>query len=309
MGYQDREYYQEDRTPSGFQLGGDLSYTWRIVIINAGLFLANFFLFSNDREHDLRWWLSVHGDTVIKPYLWWQFLTYGFIHSLDIQHIFWNMFGLVVFGSAIEETYGRREYLRFYLLSILCGGVFWGLRVFLSHRLGWELLESALPLEQTMMLGASGGITALTLLFCLRNPFATVNLMFVLPVPAWVLGMIVIIGDVFQVGQAVGTVAHDVHLCGALFAIAYFYFHWNLTRALNFSWLSRATNSLGKLVKPRPKLRVFEGDEDDEGVYRELETEADRILVKISHDGEGSLSTQERQTLERYSRLMRQKHR
>lgn len=313
MGYQDREYYQEDRSAGGYKLGGDLSYTWRIVIINAGVFLANLFFFADSDNNDLQSWLAVHGDTIAKPYLWWQFLTYGFAHSRDIPHIFWNMFGLVIFGSAIEEIYGRREYIRFYLLSILCGGILWGARVYLNY-VGlndWNFVISSEALRDAGLIGASGGVTAVTLLFCLKNPFAIVNLMFVLPVPAWVLGVIVIVGNMLQVTNAPETdrVAYDVHLWGAAFAIAYFYFQWNLTRALNFSWLNKASSSLGKLVKPRPKLRVFEGDEENDSVYRELEMEADRILMKISRDGEGSLSTQERQTLERYSRLMRQKHR
>jgi membrane associated rhomboid family serine protease len=317
MGYQDREYYQEDRSPGGYQLGGDLSYTWRIVILNAGVFLANFFLFAG-QEKDLAYYCSVHGDTLVKPYLWFQFLTYGFAHNPQgLSHIFWNMFGLVCFGSAVEEIYGRREYLRFYLIAILWGGIFWGTRVFFADLVHLDMLAPSVRLHATMMLGASGAVTAVVLLFCLRNPFATVNLMFVLPVPAWVLGTILIVGNVLQAGQtgearvaqAIGTVAYDVHLAGAAFAVAYFYFQWNLTRIFDFTWLSRAGTSLGKLVKPRAPLKVYDGEEDDEVAYEELETEADRILAKIASEGEGTLSKKERQTLEHYSRLMRQKHR
>ena len=31
----------------------------------------------------------------------------------------------------------------------------------------------------------------------------------------------------------------DCAICGALFAIAYYYFDWNLSRTFHFSWLSR----------------------------------------------------------------------
>jgi len=307
MGYQDREYYQEDRSSGGYQLGGDLSYTWRIVIVNAAVFVTNLFLFGG--ANLIVEYGALHGDTLVKPWFWYQFLTYGFVHSPgDIGHVFWNMFGLVIFGSSVEETYGRREYLRFYLVSILCGGLFWGTRVYLAHQFGWDTFSSD-PKYIPLLLGASGAVTAVTLLFCLRNPFATIRLMFVLPVPAWVLGTLIIIGNVFQASQAVNTVAYDVHLVGAAFAVAYFYFDWNLTRVLDFSWLSRAGSSVGKLLKPRPKLKVYDEEGDDDAVHRQLESEADRILAKISRDGEGSLSAQERKTLEHYSRLMRQKHR
>ncbi len=120
MGYQDREYYQEDRTPSGVQLGGDLSYTWRIVIINVGLYLANFFLFSDPaRLNLLTNYLSLHADTWRQPLFWYQFLTYGFVHApataeaSNFGHLFWNMFSLAMFGSMVEQYYGKREFLRF----------------------------------------------------------------------------------------------------------------------------------------------------------------------------------------------------
>jgi membrane associated rhomboid family serine protease len=305
MGYQDREYYQEDRTPSGFQLGSDLSYTWRIVIINAGLYLANFFLFSE--TNGLTNYLSLHADTPGRPLFWYQFLTYGFVHAPpdevqnNLGHLFWNMFSLAMFGNLVEQHYGRREFVRFYVIALVLGGLFWGIRECVGRLYGG-------PTQAELLLGASGAVTAVVLLFCLRFPFAIINLMFVLPVPAWALGAITIVVNLLQVGHVTG-IAYDVHLTGVAFAIAYFYFNWNLTRSFSFSWLARARESLGKLVKPRPKLKVFEGDEDDDSVYRELETEADRILAKISRDGEVSLSSQERQTLERYSRLMRQKHR
>src|SRR5829696_5444055 len=130
MGYQDREYYQEDRTPSGFQLGSDLSYTWRIVIINAGLYLANFFLFPETNYFTKL--LSLQADTVGHPLFWYQFVTYGFAHAWATQdannlgHLFWNMFSLAMFGGMVEQHYGRREFVRFYLISILLGGLFWG---------------------------------------------------------------------------------------------------------------------------------------------------------------------------------------
>jgi membrane associated rhomboid family serine protease len=311
MGYQDREYYQEDR-PAGYQLGGDLSYTWRLVIVCCGVFLANLFLFQNATKN-LVDYLALHGDTLRNPLSWYQLLTYGFVHNKEnLGHLFWNMVGLVIFGSSIEQAYGRREYLRFYLGAILLGGLAFALRTFIGYGYDLAALQGAGQADQVPVYGAQGAITALALLFCLRNPFATIMLMMVLPVPAWVLGMVIIVGNILLPvagGTSVGN-AIDLHLAGALFAVAYFYFEWNLTRTFSFSWLSRMGTTVSRLARPRPKLKVFDdADEDDDNAYRELEAEADRILAKISHDGESSLTRQERTTLERYSRLMRQKHR
>ena len=81
--------------------------------------------------------------------------------------------------------------------------------------------------------GASGGVTAVTLLFCLLYPRATLLAAFLFPVPAWVVGAIIIVSNVF--GSATnspltGGVAYDVHLVGAALAVGYWYFGWNFGR-------------------------------------------------------------------------------
>ena len=43
----------------------------------------------------------------------WQLVTYSFLHG-SISHIFFNMFGLYMFGSEIERLFGSRFYLLYY---------------------------------------------------------------------------------------------------------------------------------------------------------------------------------------------------
>jgi hypothetical protein len=86
-------------------------------------------------------------------------------------------------------------------------------------------------------------------------------------------------------------VAYGVHLVGIAFAAAYYYLGWNFTR-LTGGWSFDA-------LKQRPKLRVHDPDRDPG--YRN-EAEVDRILKKISEEGESSLTRKERRTLEAASR-------
>ena len=44
----------------------------------------------------------------------WQPLTHMFMHG-DIGHIFFNMFGLYMFGTPIEQMWGRKKFIFFYL--------------------------------------------------------------------------------------------------------------------------------------------------------------------------------------------------
>ena len=122
--------------------------------------------------------------------------------------------------------------------------------------------------------------------------------MFVLPVPAWVLGVFIILGNVFGLGSPTN-VAYDVHLVGAAFAGAYFYFKWNLGRLVTWPKFSPSK------WKPKPRLKLHE----PENRYADLDRRADRILEKVHREGADTITAEERRILDDYSRRMRQKHR
>jgi membrane associated rhomboid family serine protease len=304
MGLQDREYYRDDYDqPGGIQLGGQWSMVTTLIVINAGFFLVNLFL--GGAEHRLTDWMSVRPDTLLKPWLWWQFVSYGFAHSpIYIGHIFWNMFGLFIFGREVEGIYGRKEFLKFYLVAIFLGGLLWALKEY-------GLFRPDAGISRASLIGASGAITAVILLFVLHFPKRTILLMFVLPVPAWVVGVMMIFGNLFSVAlpdvEGNTRVAYDVHLVGAAFAICYFKFGWRIGRVIPDFNLMAPLSWAGSLLKSRPKLRVHDPDSSDK--YRDLDEQADRLLDKVHREGEASLTSRERRVLEEYSRRMRQKRR
>jgi membrane associated rhomboid family serine protease len=287
----DREYYRDETPPPRLRPAARMMVT-NLVILNVAIYVVDIFL---GRQHWLMASLSLSSADFASPWLWWRFLTYGFAHMPYpmLEHIFWNMLGLWMFGRDVELLYGRRELLTFYLVTIVFGSLVWALRYQLSG-----------PQEQpSVLLGASGAVTAVVLLFVFHYPKRTILLMFVLPVPAWVMGVLIIGGDLMQMWSSSGhrTVAFDVHLAGAAFAIAYYRFGWNLS-----GWF-RDLRGLGGSVgqwKPKPRLKVVKPDEDD----IEEDEEADRLLIKVRDKGMSSLTAKERRTLEAYSRRMRQKH-
>jgi membrane associated rhomboid family serine protease len=290
MGVYDRDYYREEQRPPAMEFGGQMMVT-KLVIVTAAIFFVD--LFTKDRW--LTNTLSITPGAIRDPLKWWQFLTYGFVHR-DIWHLFWNMFVLWMFGREVEQRYGRKELLRIYLLVLVLGSLVW-------------CVEKEFIFEATYrLLGASGAVTAIILLFVFNFPKRTILLMFVLPVPAWVLGVIVIGGDLLQFTKPLGgdpdapRVAFDVHLVGAAFAICYFYFGWNIGRLLPGGGGIRSAASR---LKRRPKLKIHDPDQR----YEKQDEAADRILEKVSREGMDSLTSKERRILEEYSRRMRQKHR
>jgi hypothetical protein len=212
------------------------------------------------------------------------------------------MLGLFYFGRALEDRFGWKEFLRFYLLAIVLGGLVWGVRnTFFTGHAEIQFGEHAVKLWGPL-LGASGGVTAAVILFCLLYPRATVLMFFVIPTPAWLLGLIIVGLDMFASGR--DGIAHDVHLVGAAFALGYWHFRWNFGRLPGMAGLGRVLNNMGKSLQPRPSLRVH----DPEAEYEDLDAEGDRVLEKVGREGEASLSARERRILEAYSRRMRQKH-
>src|SRR5690606_15280561 len=83
-----------------------------LLIINLIFFIASLvsaekFGFSLTRYLGLHYWTS----EFFKPH---QILTHMFMHG-DFGHIFSNMFALWMFGSVLENVWGSKRFLFFYL--------------------------------------------------------------------------------------------------------------------------------------------------------------------------------------------------
>ncbi len=270
------------------------SITVTLIIINVIVFFVDIALSGGgDGRSVMLDWFAVRADTLVKPWLWYQFLGYGFVHSSqNIWHLAINMFGLFIFGRTVEGRMGGREYLRFYLLAVVIGGLVASLR--------WALpaIASGEPLPLVPTIGASGAVMAVTILFAFYFPDATILLMLVFPVKAWLMAVIYVILNLFGIIGGEGGVAYEVHLAGVAWAALYHLRGWRLA----FLRLD-ALSTLGDFFsRRRPKLRLH----DPEKKLAQQEAEVDRILAKIQISGIDSLTTSERKTLERHSRLKRQ---
>jgi membrane associated rhomboid family serine protease len=294
MGIYDRDYYREE--PAPFAIRGPRTAVVLLIVINAVLYFTNG-LFTNEANSITRA-LSADSASLTKPWMWWQLLTYGFAHDpKDFQHILFNMLGLFILGRDIEAKYGRNEFLRLYTVMVVAGGVVWTAGNLLAGRDGGTLV------------GASGAVVGVVVLYALNFPRRTLLLFFVLPMPAWVVGVLCVAGDL--VG-AVGAnrfgspqTAYTVHLAGAAFAGLYYYYGLNLGRLVpvRFSWA---------IFKRRPKLRVHDPGPDGgpaSAKEMKLAKEVDRILAKIHSQGEGSMTRKERRIMENASREYQKKKR
>ncbi len=298
MGIYDRPYYQEKAFSFGFSPDGSRSVVKTLIIINIAIFIADVFTSTHQEMGDLHRWLSdflsLKSDLLTKPWNAWQLLTAGFVHaplgsSRSIMHIFANMLGLFVFGPPLESRYGGKEFLRFYLVAIVLANLVW---VFVETASGG--LASG---EPRRLLGASGGIAAVVILFVMNYPHQKLYLIpFPVAIPAWVLGILFVGGDLYGTlrNSPSSNVAYVVHLAGAAFGLAYFQFGIRLDRFLPGGW------KLPRLG--RPKLQIHRPASS-----ADLDRRADEILEKVHRHGADSITNEERKILDEYSRKMRQK--
>src|SRR5262245_7581312 len=191
MGFYDRDYQRGsyyDRQP-GFHLGGERTLTTNLVLIMVGIYVIQ--ILTRGQRPDVGWFtelFSLHADVPLRPWRAFEFLTYGFLHDVwGLQHILFNMITFWFFGRSIEYRYGKREYLLFFRVAIVVSGMTWVVGELVANR-GWS---------EASALGASGGISAVLLLFCLNFPHQLIYIWGVLPIPAWVFAVLFVGQDVF----------------------------------------------------------------------------------------------------------------
>ena len=214
----------------------------------------------------------------------------------DVSHILGNMLTLFFLGRDVEEWYGTREFVRVYLVALVVASLTWALTAMIVD-----------PQSGGSMIGASGAVTAVVVLYALLFPRRTLLFMFVLPLPAWLVGAMMVGFDIYGamsrhplsfLPNADRNIAFAAHLGGAAFALAYYYLHWNLGRVFPpvVAWLKR---------QGRPSLKVFKPDDDRREPVGD--DEVDRILTKIHREGEQSLTAKERRVMERASKEYRRR--
>ncbi|WP_420447098.1 rhomboid family intramembrane serine protease [Candidatus Palauibacter sp.] len=221
----------------------------------------------------------------------WTIVTYMFVHG-GFMHVFMNMLALFFFGPPLEQKWGSRFFLRFYLVTGLGAAAF---SVLLYSLTG-----------PTIMVGASGAIFGILVAFAMNWPDAKIFLYFVFPVPAkWFvagLGAFTLLSTVQ--GSADG-VAHWAHLGGLVTGFVYLRFGeriGRLARSVFYKEVQPPTPRRARRPAPPPaptprRRRRADGDSLDE---------VDRILDKIRASGMDSLSERERAFLDEVSRQYQQ---
>lgn len=170
-----------------------------LVAVNVVLF------FLTEALPSLRAYLSLNTVLIIRGRMYWQFISYMFVHA-SLMHLLGNMLGLVFFGTAVERSLGTKQFLILY---------------FASGALSFAVYAAA-GMNRVFLLGASGAVYAVLLVFSVLFPRALIYLWGILPIPAPILVSIFALIEIFsQLFGADSGIAHTTHLFG--FAAAWIY--------------------------------------------------------------------------------------
>ncbi len=266
-----------------------------LIVINVGVWLLWQFALSSDLQRFMAANFTVSWSGVASGRIW-TLLTAAFSQS-EIMHIFFNMWILYVFGKTMEEAWGSRRFLSFYLVTAVVSSL---LAV---------LMNQFVMGQDNAGLGASGVVSGVMLAFGLAYPRHTILLFFVLPVPALYasLGFVAldVIGFVQTSMHYKYGVGHGAHLAGALCGVL---FHFYLIGKIQIPGLRLGGGRKRRRRRSsehRARIDVLPGIRNDYHSRDPDEERMDQLLDKIKRGGLDSLSPEERDFMMKMSQRLR----
>ena len=306
--------------------------TKNLLIINVLMFLATY-VFQRTGV-DLNELLGLHF-VMASNFRIYQFVTYMFMHG-GFAHLFFNMFALWMFGCVVENVWGPKKFLFYYILCGIGAGLTQELAQFVNYYLieglgaydyvnlnGVSISVDAF-LNQLTTVGASGAIYGILLAFGMLFPEERMFI-FPLPVPIkakWFVMGYAAIEVALALAQNGDGVAHVAHLGGMLFGWILLRI-WRRTKPGFNGWDGYEVKDSSKTILGRIRSWLHldkDNDVDEDLNYghknttskhqqdweynekknkekSEREAKIDAILDKIRQSGYASLTEEEKKTL------------
>ena len=272
-----------------------------LLIINAGIFFLQV-IANNFRVGDMPAWYILNTWFALNPiaegsnFQVWQLITYQFMHG-SFSHILFNMFGLWMFGMEIENQWGSKKFLIYYLLCGVAAGLF---QLFLPPLFG----QAA-----AITIGASGAVFGILIAFGMIFPERYIFLYFLVPVKAkYLIGFLIVL-EFLLIDSAGSNVAHLAHLGGAIAGFIFIMLDKNTTVPLKNIFNKSRSGSGSGYQNPfsgiTDRFRRSDSDVQEAKFYdinskkeEEITQEViDKILDKISKSGYQNLSEKEKKIL------------
>jgi len=255
----------------------------RLLIANVVVFLVTL----TNPSFFQRWFDFSPSELLLRP---WGAVTYMFLHG-DLWHLLLNMLILFFFGPPLESRWGSKEFVKFYFICGL-GGVALSF-LFASYSI----------------IGASAALYGLMLAFAMTWPNAPIYVWGIFPVKAkWLVAFLFLLSLMSAFGGGGSGVAHFAHLGGIVSGFLYLKRDWRPGHGKGTRGPGVRARRLAIVPREdRKEASPEQVDRDRRPPPREetLLDEVDRILDKISAQGMGALTPEERKTLDEVSKRHR----
>ena len=251
----------------------------------------------------------------------WQLLTYMFVHG-GFTHIFFNMFALWMFGRVMENVWGPRKFLYYYLVCGIGAGImqelaqlgtyyFEGLYAYEHVNTGTAIITTGEYLNLWNTVGASGAVYGILLAFGMTFPNERI---FIFPIPVPIKAKWFVIGyaalELFSsVSSSMDGIAHLAHLGGMLFGLLLI-LYWRrhpgsdarFSRNRGQEFFNNMKRNFEQRKKPSqpqtpPHQTPCEADMEYNARKKQRQAEVDAILDKIRKSGYDSLTKEEKKRL------------
>ena len=278
-----------------------------LLALNIGVYFLQLTLFGSDAVYS-----ALALDPARFPADWWTVVSYMFVHAW-LAHLAFNMFTLWMFGPRLEQEWGTRTFVRFYLWSGLGGAI--------AH---------LLFAQHTSVIGASGAISGVLVAYALRWPDEEVYLFGVIPMRSrWLVVALLAMNIIFALSPS-SRIDWTAHVGGMAFGWIFLklYSVGGINRVRG--WVSAVPDDSEDMPRAVPRNRSPMRDRAggvDEVIARsnaivlreskpiqhvakqespkEYAAKVNRVLDKISQHGIESLTRDERRLLEEMSRRLR----
>lgn len=293
--------------------------TKNLLIVNFLAFVATWVL--ELRGIDLTSLLGLHFFLASDFHIY-QFVTYMFLHG-GLTHIFFNMFALWMFGNVIEQVWGPKKFIFYYICCGVGAGLvqeivqygtylYEGLAAYQYVNTGSVQMTTDAYINLWTTIGASGAVYGILLAFGMIFPNER---LFIIPFPFPIKAKWLIVGyiaiELFSAMSAPGDgVAHMAHLGGMLFGwilIRYWKNHPDSSQRFGrsngmefFDKMKRKFDErqqAGRMKAEPTDNPRRETDEEYNARQHKNQEEIDAILDKIRKSGYDSLTKEEKQKL------------
>ncbi len=245
-------------------------------------------------------WLALTPENILRGRVW-TLLTYSFLHDpSNLLHLVGNALGILFIGRLLLPAIGTRRFFLSYFGAVAAGGLF------------WLAVNFARP-DRPVLIGASAGCFGLLALFCCRFAFErlTLLLFFIIPITVVPRYLLIVLGSVETLfflfaellpsGARTG-IAHSAHVAGIIAGIIA---HRAIrTQAEEDEPVSRKAIDLPDWMRKKSTGSGSASFKVDIAPRKDLKAEVDRILDKINTSGFGSLTVEEKRTLDEARNLM-----